>query len=876
MSQPQSPTSLLQEQRQQLLVRFIKGDEPHFLERHTEILDDYFRESFAGSAIGPQMRVEKNPYAIIALGGYGRKEQCLHSDVDVLLLFKKKVPDEAKDLVQEVFYPLWDIGLDVAHATRSLKESATLASQDFEVLTSLLDARFLCGISALYSDLMERLREKVLRRHGRAYVAWLADRNRERHTRYGDSTYLLEPNLKEGLGGLRDYHAMLWMGRAAYRIAEPRDLEFFGHLTHDEFGSLCEALSFIKTVRNWLHHLSGRKCDQLYFEYQVRLAKDLGYRQKNGQQAVEGFLGVLHGQMEFLKRQHLMFLRRVVNAKKPGRKRTPGRSVAAGIETVHHALDFESPEAIVKNPLLLIKIFEKSAVLGQPLAAGASRLVKEFLYLVDEGFQRSPSVIKSLNRILSASPHTFNVLNEMLTTGLMTALIPEMKGIVNRIQYDEYHLFPVDKHSLATVQTLKALRDAGPDSPDAFYGELFREIRHPELLLWAGLFHDVGKGEHTQDDHARQGAQIVRRVFKRMGFPEKDIETISFLVREHLFLIHTATRRDISDEKIVVQCARDIADIERLKMLYLLTVADSKATGPKAWNDWKATLLKEVFFKTHHILQEGVLATRSAADVVEKKRKEVFQRGVSMPESALKTLFEHMSTRYLLHTPSEAIVRHVELYERLGLGPFVIDVQRGQQKNYRTAIVCARDFPGLFSSIAGVFTLNNLDILSAQINTWRNHIALDIFRVKAPPDTLFEANVWNQVNKDLRAALEGGLNLSTELDQKVRAYQSQRRKLPRQPDKIVVDNESSDFFTIIEIYTHDFPGLLYRITNTLFHCRLDVWVAKIATKADQVVDVFYVRDFDGQKVDSPEEVTAVKEAIRHMLANGSPEGPRSV
>ena len=451
----------------------------------------------------------------------------------------------------------------------------------------------------------------------------------------------------------------------------------------------------------------------------------------------------------------------------------------------------------------------------------------------------------------------------------MTALIPEMKGIVNRIQYDEYHLFPVDKHSLATVQTLKALRDAGPDSPDAFYGELFREIRHPELLLWAGLFHDVGKGEHTQDDHARQGAQIVRRVFKRMGFPEKDIETISFLVREHLFLIHTATRRDISDEKIVVQCARDIADIERLKMLYLLTVADSKATGPKAWNDWKATLLKELFFKTRHILREGVLATRAAADVVEKKRKEVLQRGVSMPKSALQSLFEHMSTRYLLHTPSEEIFRHVELYKRLGPAPFVVDVQRGLQKNYRTATVCARDFPGLFSTIAGVFTLNNLDILSAQINTWRNHIALDIFRVKAPPDTLFEGNVWDQVNKDLRAALEGGLNLSAELDQKVRAYQSQRRKLPRQPDKIVVDNESSNFFTIIEIYTHDFPGLLYRITNTLLQCRLDVWVAKIATKADQVVDVFYVRDFDGQKVDSPEEVTVVKEAIKQTLGNGA-------
>jgi len=875
MSQPQFPISLLQEQRQQLLARFVKGEEPHFLERHTEILDDYFRESFAGSTVGPRMRVEKNPYAIIALGGYGRKEQCLHSDVDVLLLFKKKIADEAKALVREIFYPLWDMGLQVAHATRSLKECATLASQDFEVLTSLLDARFLCGISSLYSELMGRLRDKVLRRQGGAYLAWLAERNRERHSRYGDSTYLLEPNLKEGLGGLRDYHAMLWMGRAAYQIAEPRDLEFSGHLSHDDFESLCEALSFVKTVRNWLHHLSGRKCDQLYFEYQVRLAENLGYRQENGQRAVEGFLGDLHGQMEFLKRQHLMFLKRAITAKKSGRKKGPGRTVAAGIETVRDALDFESPEAILQNPHLLIKIFEKSAVLGQPLAVGASRLVKEFLYLVDERFQKSPAVIKSLKRILSASPHTFNVLNEMFTTGLMTGLIPEMKGIVNRIQYDEYHLYPVDKHSLRTLQMLKGFRDAPLDEPDAFYAKIYKEIGNPELLLWAGLFHDVGKGEQDQADHARQGEQIVRRVFSRMGFPQEDIETISFLVREHLFLIHTATRRDINDEKIVVQSARHVGDTERLKMLYLLTVADSKATGPKAWNDWKATLLKELFFKIHHMLQEGVLATRAAADLVEKKRKEVFQRWASMPESTLQTLFEQMSTRYLLHTTSEEMVRHVGLYQRLGPAPFVLDVQRGPQENYRTVTVCARDFPGLFSTIAGVFTLNNLDILSAQINTWRNHIALDIFRVKAPPDTLFEANVWDQVNKDLSAASQGELNLSAALDQKVRAHQSLGRKLPRQPDKIIVDNESSDFFTIIEIFTHDFPGLLYRITNSLFQCRLDVWVAKIATKADQVVDVFYVRDFDGQKVDSPEQVTAVEEAIKHMLANGSPEGPGS-
>ena len=875
MSQSKSPISVLQKKKQQLIASFLKGDEPFFLERYAEILDDYFCESFARSSVGPQMHVEKNPYVIIALGGYGRKEQCLHSDVDVLLLFKKKIPSQAKGLVKEIFYPLWDIGLNVGYATRSIKECSTLASRDFEVLTSLIDARFVCGISFLYSDLMEQLNGKVLPRHARAYIEWLSEINRERQARFGDSTYLLEPNLKEGLGGLRDYHTMLWVGRATYDISEPRDLEFFGHLSHDEFQSLSQALSFIWTVRNWLHHLSMRKCDQLYFEYQVKLAQALGFKKENGQQAVEVFLGALHGQMEFLKQQHLMFLSKAVGAKgKSARREAPRRTVTPGIEVVHDALYFESPEAILQKPYLLIRIFEKSSVLGLPLSVEASRLVKEFLYLVGEKFRRSRRVIKSFQRILATPPQTFNVLNEMFNTGMMTALIPEMKGIVNRIQYDEYHVYPVDKHSLRTVQTLKEFSDVRPDSQDAFYGKLLRELRNPELLLWAGLLHDVAKGS-PGPDHASRGAQIVRSVFERMGFAEQEVESISFLVRHHVLLIETATRRDINDEKIVVQCARKFPDIEHLNMLYLLTVADSRATGPNAWNDWIAVLVKELFLKIYHILEKGELATPAATDVVEKKKKEVLQGAVSLPGKALETLFDQMSPRYLLYAPSKDILRHIELYQRLGQQPFVLEVQANPRANYRTVTICARDFPGLFSKIAGVLTLNNLDILSAQIYTWRNHIALDIFKVKAPPDRLLEDEIWTRVKKDLRLALRGGLALEPALEQKVRAYQSLQKRIRRRPDKIIVDNETSNFFTIVEIYTHDFPGLLYKITNTLFQCKLDVWVAKIATKVDQVVDVFYVRDFDGQKVYSPAQVAAIKEAITETLTNGLPEGQGS-
>jgi [protein-PII] uridylyltransferase len=871
MRQLQPPIRVLGEEKEDLIARFLKGDEPSFLERHAELLDDYFRESFARSDVGPQIRVDKNPYAIIALGGYGRKEQCIHSDVDVLLLFKQRVPQETKGLIQEVLYPLWDVGLDVSYATRSLRECSTLASQDFEVLTSLMDARFLCGISSLYSDLMVRLRDKVLGRRGRAYVDWLVERSGQRHARFGDSTYLLEPNLKEGHGGLRDYHAMLWVARVTYDISEPRDLEFFGHLSHDEFHALHEALSFISTVRNWLHHLSGRRCDQLYFEYQVKLAKALGFRQKNGQQGVERFLGTLHGQMGFLKRHHLTFLGRAVGARRPGRKKAPRRVLAPGIHVVHDSLEFESPQAILENPRVLVGIFEKSATLGLPLAAGASRLVKEFLHLVDDKFRGSRKVIKSFEQILAAPARTFNVLNEMLNTGMLAALVPEIGGIVNRIQYDEYHVYPVDKHCLRTVQTLKEFRDAGPHGQEGFYAKLFREIGNPALLLWAALFHDVGKGEHGHEGHARQGGQIVRHVFKRMGFPDADIETISFLVREHLLLVHTATRRDINDEKIVVQCARSFGDLEHLNMLYLLTVADSKATGPKAWNEWKAALLKELFLKVRHILKTGELATPASADVIAKKREAVFQGAPSTPTEAMESLFDNMSPRYLLYTPSDDILRHMELYHRLGQDPLVLEVETTKGEDYRTATICTKDFPGLFSTIAGVFTLNNINILSAQIYTWRNHIALDIFQVKAPPDTIMEEDTWARVNKDLKAALSGELALSAALDQKGKAYKSLERKWPGQSDEVIIDNESSDIFTIIEVYTHDSLGLLYKITSALFQYRLNIWVAKIATKVDQVVDVFYVRDFDGQKVDNPEEVLAIKEGIKKALAGSAPE-----
>jgi [protein-PII] uridylyltransferase len=865
----------LQQITKRLIARLLNGKEPDFLKQHARLLDDYFRQAFETSTVGPRMDISKNPYAIIALGGYGREEQCIHSDVDLLFLFKKKVPREAENLIQEIIYPLWDIGLDVGYATRSLKECLALAGKDFEVLTPMLDARFVCGWSLIYTNLLDELREKIIAKKSRNIINWLVENNEMRHAHFGDSAYLLEPNLKEGQGGLRDYHTMLWIARIAYNVKEPRDLEYLGLLSHEEFQALNRSIAFIWNVRNRIHYFCGRKCDQLHFENQVKLARSLHYKKNNGQEPVERFMGELHGRMEALKQQHLVFLHELGFDKKRKRKRkSQKKSAVEGLEVIKWGiLNFGGPEAIVKRPELLMKIFEESARLKIPLSAEAKRLVKEFSHLVNKTYRTSEPVVKSFERILVAPVPKFNVLNEMINTGFLEKFIPEFRGVRNRIQYDEYHLYPVDKHLLRTVQTVKKFGTARDNSLEPLCQKIYRNLKRKKLLLWAALLHDIGKGE-SEEDHSAKGAEIVKNILTQKGLKPADIETVIFLVQEHLLLVKTATRRDIHDEETAISCARKIKDIERLKMLYLLTVADSIATGPMAWNDWTATLLRDFFLKTLNVLEKGELATAQAVEVVEQKKKEAV-RSARNPgaKKRIKTLLGVMSPRYLLYMPAPEIKRHIKLYDDLSSGDsgFIWLIEHSADANTRSVTICAQDRPGLISKIAGVFTLNNIDILDVQVFTWRNKIALDIFKVKPPPDPILEDEKWNRTARDLGAALSDQLDLTAALKKKVRVYRHANAELNKKPHQVTVDNTSSSFFTIIEVFTYDFPGLLFSVTDALYRCNLNIWVAKIATKADQVVDVFYVRDVNGQKVDLPDQVTRIKAAIIERLPSTQPD-----
>lgn len=856
----------LKKARNALVENYRAGRVPDFLRQHALLLDTYFVEGFGGNRISRDLESGKTPCAMIALGGYGRMEQCIHSDVDLLFLFENKVPEEAGALVRERVYPLWDIGLEVGHATRSIAECLVLARENLDVLTSILDARFLCGFSPLYSALADQMRAHFVASRPRKIMELLVGESRKRHEKYGDSTHLLEPNLKQGQGGLRDYHTMLWLGHVQFGLKEPRDLEYHGYLSPEEFEKLQDSLEFIWKVRNELHYFQKRKSDQLYFECQIPLSKGLGFTDSENRTAVENFLGVLHLKMDFVKQLFLMLLDEMGHKQKLGIKRQYKKSTRIeGLHADQGMLYFNDVESILKKPDLLLRIFLESGVKKIPLSAEAKRVVHDMAHLVDENSLGDRSAGKIFEKILGIPPFPYHPLNEMQSTGLLSRLIPEFSAIISRIQYNEYHLYPVAKHSLRTVQTLAGFASE-PEAGDPFeiglYHDAFRGIRNKRILFWGALLHDIGKG-FSSEDHSAVGAEKVREILKRFGMRRNAVESVAFLVEQHLLLIKTATRRDTNDEETIVATALKVGSVTRLRMLFLLTVADSISTGPKAWNDWTASLLTGLYIKTLKMLETGELSAANAASAVEAKREKVLGEGGGRDQEEMKKFLSRMPPSYLLELSTSDIRTHIRLRMEQQDAPFSWEILPCQEDTLRRVLIVSDDRPGFFFKAAGAFAKNRLDILDARIYGWKDGSAANLFIVSAPRDRIFEKEIWERARADLDDLMTGKLNPAV-IAAGASVF-SRKKGLEARPSVIRIDNASSSFYTIVEVYTYDFPGLLFRLTHAFFECRLDVKSAKISTKVDQVVDVFYVRSFDGEKMDSKEEEERIRQAVQKVL-----------
>jgi [protein-PII] uridylyltransferase len=856
----------LRQSRESLLARFARGDASSvFLESYSGIMDHYFRRRLEESAIGQALFRKKHALALVAMGGYGRGELCVHSDIDIMILFGTKIPGEARKLADEFFFPLWDLGLDLGYATRTIKDCLGLAKDDFEVLTSIMDARFVCGDSTLYLTLMDKINGRLGDKKAVEFARWLEDQDKLRVQRFGDASDLLEPNLKEGIGGLRDYHHMLWLARALYGLRAPRDLEYHGQLSHREFVDLNEDLHFIWLTRNHLHQLSGRANDRLSFEYQEPISLRLGFRNEAHTMGVEQFLGRLHATMAGVKAIHRSFSRSHMPLKTQPRRRASSPALPEGLHMSNEQIHFHGATSILSDPLLLFEVFFQSAQTGCELSMEATRLVKEFLFLVDDPFRSARQSVDAFLKIIN-DPNGHLALDQMHEAGFLETFIPELGHVRDRVQFDTYHIYPVGRHIIETYRYLSTL---GQEN-EILLLDLFSELGDPEPLKLAGIFHDIGK---TGNDHARRGATIAEKILNRFGYDVYKTGMILFLIRNHLLLAETATRRDLNDEKVIVQCARIIEDPLKLKMLYLLTWADSRATGPRAWNDWIANLVQELFFKVLHMMETGELATMDAARRASQTESAV-RRAMSktMGEAELNGFMEDMPPRYLLEIGPREVMHHMALVTRLrerlnhdGPNECVIEPKEVEGEGCWTVTFIAMDRPGIFSIFAGVLSLNNINILSAQIYTWQDGTVVDLFKVTHPLDPLHGHDTWRRVEGNLRLALDGSLPLEERLREKSAPSILSVQKIPPRAPSVVIDNASSDFFTVIEVFADDRLGLLFLITSTLFHLGLDIHIAKIATKSDQVADIFYVREAGGEKVESDRREEEIRAGLLQKL-----------
>jgi [protein-PII] uridylyltransferase len=810
------------------------------LKEQTALIDALVSKAFADCP-EPHAKI-----ALVATGGYGRGELFPFSDIDVMLLYDPEVEETIPAVTKSVFYPLWDAGLEVGHGVRTVNACLEDCSKDFFFQIALLDARLICGDASLFSRLQEEFKASVLIGRRKALVEDMIAHRRERHRRFGEHAYLLEPNIKESRGGLRDVQAVLWTAKVLFGLEGIEAIYEAGLLDKDEKIAFQQAWETLIKIRNRLHYVSGRKNDRLFFEYQEGIANALGYPDSDGMLGVEHFMREVYGHLQTNAITSDLFFEHAEEVLQPSRSAEMDKNLEPGVDLLNGKIHLSDPSLLTKRPYLLMRLFAQSAKTGLPLHHRTRRAIANNLRLVNEGLRRSKRMSGAFIDVLSDAKKPLDALEVMLNTGLLPAYIPEFDNVKYMALHDVYHVNTVDRHLLQTVAELHKIREEN--------AVLFGSIRSPRVLFLSALLHDIGKGQGKS--HSVIGARLVSGIGKRLGLSREETDGLCCLVENHVFLVDTAMRRDLDDEAFVLKCARRIGDLDRLKMLYLLSMADSRATGPNVWNDWKAALLQELYLKIAHVFDQADLSGSERSQAIGWMKQQIEARIGPTASAILPILPED----YILSFTPEAVERHLKLKEELSSKTvLVLPEDKG---SFWSLLVIARDRTGLLSRICGVLDLHDLKVLAAQIFTLEDRTVVDTLDVKSTVGRDHEEQDWDGLRKDLTLALDDKLGLTYRLAQKYAPLTWGTHQVCRKPvARVVIDNNTSDFYTIIEVYANDRIGLLYDVTATLSDFRINIFRAKIGTRSDQIVNVFYVLDRADKKIDEP----AIQEELRNAL-----------
>jgi [protein-PII] uridylyltransferase len=837
--------------------------------------------------------------AIIAVGGYARREMSIHSDVDILILYRGELTSFVEHIAERMQYWLWDAGLTIGCATRTIEQTVALGLEDVTVRTAVLTARFLCGDGEFFHEFADRIRDELLP-DPFAFVTEQEELLRERQLQYGDSLYLLQPNVKEGAGTLRDYHAAYWVARGTQpSVRNVDDLLHFGLLTEPEMNEYRNALEFLWRTRNELHLRSKRANDQMSFELQEEVAEGLGYgsmqevaldaaAKSPGDQGteadfrfqpddpdlpVERFMRDYYRHARAIKSYSDLVIEQCAHRVDPhAADRRDEVEVEDGFQLVNDQLTIPHAAHLRRDPLRILRVFEIAQTHEVRLTRMAQRLVRENLRLLDESVRSSEEASAIFIRILSSKTRVTRTLMAMNDVGVLGQLIPEWEHIVCRWQHVIYHTYTVDVHSIFLVEELRRLWRGKYARAMSELTELMLEVEDRPILFLGCLLHDIGKG--FGGDHSNKGVVRATPVVERLGFSKERSERILFIVQHHLLMSHLAQSRDLSDPQLILELAQTCGDRTNLRNLYLATFADIRASSVEGWTDWKGQLLRELFERTAEMLETGAERPDQAVALLEARverrregaREELRQLGVG--ETKIDSLFSELPRRYFLsHTPRQ-IARHAQLVLRFNDGKRVVTSNRDMKGGFTEFIVCARDVHGLYSQVAGVMTACGLNILGSNVYTTRGGLALEIYRTHTPRGGPEErAMVWQEVEDNLISVLTSTVEVGS-LVRRRRRPVGMTRPPSRKAPRVFVSNTESEFYTLVDVIADDRLGLLYDATRTIGEQGYEIYISKAATIRDQVTDTFYIKDAMGRKIKSAEDLERLRKALLEAVGPG--------
>jgi [protein-PII] uridylyltransferase len=814
---------------------------------------------------------QKPNCTVLAQGGHGRSELNPQSDVDLLFLYSWKVTPYFESVTEKLLYTLWDAGLQVGSAARSVGESMRLAEADIKVKTALLDARFLCGDYALFGDFEKTAEKRLVKRRVARFIQDKIEESRARHARFGGSVYLLEPDVKEGEGGLRDIHTARWIARVSHGAKSLDELARDGIVRAADVARLKEAQDFLLRVRNQLHFSTGAHHDQLTFEEQEKAAAALGFAGEGTLKPVEVFMRAYYLHAAEIQRMSTLIVHRLHDCSRPffSSHAVFAKTLRAGVHLSRGHLTVTNPEILRADVDNVIRVFADAQQHGCELSHETRELMREHAGLLDDDFRRSADANAIFFEILKWKERVYETLSEMHGCGVLGAFIPEFGRLLCMALHDAYHTYTVDQHSLRLIKEIERLRGGEYQEALPLLTQLAREADKIELLYLGLLFHDIGKG--FGGGHSEIGARMVRQIARRMRLNVDDGALVEFLVRYHLLMTHTAFRRDLEDPKTIFDFARTVGTVKNLKMLYLLTFADVKGVGPEVWNAWKASLLGELYVKTLTILEEFEKGEFHRPDLkAAVRRVQVRVRrdlAKNQPLDRVNQFLDSMPERYFLSVSEADMPAHFALMEQYNGEGAVSFVDHFPERYCSSLVVCTRDRPGLFAAITGVLTALNLNILNSRIFTSSDGRILDIFRIShdGRAELVIAESKWARFRANLNRVLTGDIDVASLVAGSQRGTLLQKR-VPKVSTVVQIDNDASEQFNIVEVFTDDRIGVLFDIAHELHQLGLSIHVAKISTNVDQVADIFYVADQSGAKVTDPVRLEQIKDSLYQRLA----------